>query len=148
VAAGEVAADQAAAAQVVPLRHNRDFLWLWSGQAVSVLGSQISAVAYPLLVLAMTGPAAKAGVAGFAAGLPYLLFPLLAGAVADRWNRKRIMICCDTLRLAALASIAAAMTLTAVAATATPAIRHTSSGPPGTPSPRLQTAARSQPQQR
>jgi predicted MFS family arabinose efflux permease len=108
VAAGEVAADREAATPVVPLRHNHDFVWLWSGQAVSVLGSQISAVAYPLLVLAMTGSAAKAGVAGFAAGLPYLIFPLLAGAVADRWNRKRIMICCDAVRLAALASIAAA----------------------------------------
>ena len=108
MAAGEVTAGPEAAAQVVPLRHNHDFLWLWSGQAVSVLGSQISAVAYPLLVLAMTGSAAKAGVAGFAAGLPYLFFPLLAGAVADRLNRKRIMICCDVARLAALASIAAA----------------------------------------
>jgi predicted MFS family arabinose efflux permease len=108
VAAGEVAAGREAAAPVVPLRRNRDFRWLWTGQAVSALGSQISAVAYPLLVLAMTGSAARAGVAGFSSGLPYLIFPLLAGAVADRWNRKRIMICCDLARLATLASIAAA----------------------------------------
>jgi MFS family permease len=103
VAAGELTAPRA-----VPLRRNRDFLWMWSGQAVSVLGSQISLIAYPLLVLAITGSAAEAGIAGFAGGLPYLLFPLLAGGVADRWNRKRIMIFCDAVRLAALASIAAA----------------------------------------
>jgi hypothetical protein len=45
----------------VPLRRNRDFQLLWGGQAVSLLGSQTSKVAYPLLVLAMTGSPAKAG---------------------------------------------------------------------------------------
>jgi hypothetical protein len=35
-----------------PLRRNRDFMLLWSGQALSGLGSQVSLVAYPLLVLA------------------------------------------------------------------------------------------------
>jgi predicted MFS family arabinose efflux permease len=93
---------------MVPLRRNRDFQLLWGGQAVSVLGSQTSKIAYPLLVLAMTGSPAKAGIAGFAAMLGYLLFPLLAGGLADRHDRKRIMIACDALRLAAVASIAVA----------------------------------------
>jgi hypothetical protein len=92
----------------VPLRRNRDFQLLWSGQAVSVLGSQISKIAYPLLVLAMTGSPARAGIAGFAAMLGYLLFPLPAGALADRLDRKRMMICCDVIRLAAVGSIAVA----------------------------------------
>ena len=94
--------------RVVPLRRNRDFQLLWGGQAVSVLGSQTSKIAYPLLVLAMTGSPAKAGIAGFAAMLGYLLFPLLAGGLADRHDRKRIMIACDALRLAAVGSIAVA----------------------------------------
>ena len=94
--------------RVVPLRRNRDFQLLWGGQAVSVLGSQTSKIAYPLLVLAMTGSPAKAGIAGFAAMLGYLLFPLPAGALADRYDRKRIMIACDALRLAAVGSIAVA----------------------------------------
>jgi predicted MFS family arabinose efflux permease len=92
----------------VPLRRNRDFQLLWSGQAVSLLGSQTSRIAYPLLVLAMTGSPAKAGIAGFAAMLGYLLFPLPAGALADRHDRKRIMIGCDAIRLAAVGSIAVA----------------------------------------
>jgi predicted MFS family arabinose efflux permease len=92
----------------VPLRRNRDFQLLWSGQAVSVLGSQTSKIAYPLLVLAMTGSPAKAGIAGFAAMLGYLLFPLPAGGLADRHDRKRIMIACDAIRLAAVGSIAVA----------------------------------------
>jgi MFS family permease len=90
---------------LVPLRHNRDFQLLWGGQAVSLLGSQISRIAYPLLVLAMTGSPAKAGIAGFAAMLGYLLFPLPAGALADRYDRKRMMIACDAVRLAAVGSI-------------------------------------------
>lgn len=94
--------------QAVPLRRNRDFQLLWGGQAISLLGSQTSKIAYPLLVLAMTGSPAKAGIAGFAAMLGYLLFPLPAGGLADRYNRKRIMIGCDVIRLVAVGSVAVA----------------------------------------
>jgi MFS family permease len=100
--------DESAARQPAPLRRNRDFQLLWGGQAVSLLGSQTSKIAYPLLVLAMTGSPAKAGIAGFAAMLGYLLFPLPAGGLADRHDRKRIMIACDAIRLAAVGSIAVA----------------------------------------
>src|SRR5579862_9101971 len=97
-----------ASGQPVALRRNRDFQLLWGGQAVSLLGSQTSKIAYPLLVLAMTGSPFKAGIAGFAAMLGYLLFPLPAGGLADRYDRKRIMIGCDAIRLAAVGSIAVA----------------------------------------
>jgi MFS family permease len=56
----------------------------------------------------MTGSPAKAGIAGFAAMLGYLLFPLPAGGLADRHDRKRIMIGCDAIRLLAVGSIAVA----------------------------------------
>ena len=92
----------------VPLRRNRDFQLLWGGQAVSLLGSQTAKIAYPLLVLAMTGSPAKAGIAGFAAMLGYLLFALPSGGLADRYDRKRLMITCDAIRLAAVGSIAVA----------------------------------------
>jgi hypothetical protein len=62
-----------------PLRHNREFLLLWSGQAVSQLGSQISLVAYPLLVLAVTGSPAKAGLVAFARNIPIAALALPAG---------------------------------------------------------------------
>ena len=70
-----------------------------------MLGSRVSQIAYPLLVLAMTGSAATAGLVGFLGTLPYILFQLPAGAVMDRVKRRRLMIACDVIRLAALGSI-------------------------------------------
>jgi predicted MFS family arabinose efflux permease len=94
-----------------PLLRNRDYMLLWSGQALSELGSQTSTVAYPLLVLALTGSAAKAGVVGLARWLPLAVFALPAGALADRMDRKRLMITTDAIRLAGAASIAAVLWL-------------------------------------
>jgi predicted MFS family arabinose efflux permease len=73
-----------------------------------VIGSRVSWIAYPLLVLAMTGSPATAGVVGFLGTLPYILFQLPAGAIVDRVNRRRLMIACDVGRMLALASIALA----------------------------------------
>jgi predicted MFS family arabinose efflux permease len=65
----------------------------------------VSAIAYPLLVLAMTGSPASAGLVGFLGTLPYILLQLPAGALVDRVNRRRLMIICDVGRLLALGSI-------------------------------------------
>ena len=93
----------------VPLPRNRDFVLLQFGQGLSTLGSTSTYVAYPLLVLALTHSPAKAGVVGFANVLPYALFALLAGVVADRVDRKRLMIAMDLVRAAAMASIVTAL---------------------------------------
>ena len=94
-----------------PLRRNRDFQLLWAGEAVSVLGSRVSAIAYPLLVLALTDSPAKAGIVGFAGTIPYVLAPLPAGALVDRLSRRRLLIAADVGRAAALATIVAALGL-------------------------------------
>ena len=65
----------------------------------------MSQIAYPLLVLVMTGSPGIAGLVGFIGTLPYILFQLPAGAVMDRVNRRRLMIACDIVRLVALGSI-------------------------------------------
>lgn len=93
------------------LRRNRDFTKLWIGEAVSTLGSRSSYVAYPLLVLALTGSATQAGLVGFARQLPLFLFQLPAGALADRWYRRRLMIACDAGRAAAMTGLAASLLL-------------------------------------
>lgn len=82
---------------------------LWGGQAASTVGTQVARLAFPLLILSLTGSAAQAGLAGAIAQIPYLVFSLLAGALVDRWNRKRVMIICDTGRTIAAASIPIAL---------------------------------------
>jgi hypothetical protein len=52
---------------VVPLRRNRDFVLLQSGQLLSSVGSESTAIAYPLLTLALTHSPAKAGLVAFRA---------------------------------------------------------------------------------
>jgi MFS family permease len=89
----------------LPLRRNRDFVLLQIGQALSTVGSEASGVAYTLLVLALTNSPAKAGLVGFARLVPYALFALPAGVAVDRWNRKRLMIVSDVVRVLALASL-------------------------------------------
>ncbi len=89
-----------------PLWRNRDFILLWSGQVISTIGTRVTGVAFPLLVLALTHSPAKAGIVGFAQSLPYMLFFLPAGALVDRWNRKRIMLVADAGRAVALGSVA------------------------------------------
>ncbi len=89
----------------VPLWRNWDYLLLWSGQAISSIGSQLSQFALPLFVLALTGSPVWAGVAGGLRTIPYLFLSLPAGALVDRWNRKWIMLICDSVRAICLASI-------------------------------------------
>ncbi len=90
---------------------NRDFMLLWSGQVVSNVGTQVSTLAFPLLILALTGSPAQAGFAGALRALPYLIFSLPAGALIDRWDRKLTMILCDTGRALSLASIPVALAI-------------------------------------
>lgn len=91
--------------RIAPLWRNGDYLLLSSGQAISSIGSQLSQFALPLFVLALTRSPVWAGVAGGLRSMPYLFLSLPAGALADRWNRKAIMLVCDSVRAVCLASI-------------------------------------------
>ncbi len=93
---------------LVPLWRNRDYVLLWSGQAVSFLGTQVTQIAFPLLVLGLTGSAAAAGFVAAARTLPYLLLTLPAGALVDRWDRRATMVVCSVGSALALASVAVA----------------------------------------
>ncbi|WP_326820543.1 MFS transporter [Streptosporangium sp. NBC_01756] len=74
------------------LWRNRNFVLLWIGSAASVMGSRVSGIALPLLVLALTGSPVQAGWVAFAGMLPDLLLYLPAGPLVDRWDWRRVMV--------------------------------------------------------
>ena len=91
---------------------DREFLKLWGGQAVSQMGSQISAQALPLAALLALGASPlQMGLLSGAGSAAILLFGLFAGAWADRLRRRPILILADLGRALVLATIplAAAM---------------------------------------
>jgi len=77
------------------LRRNRDFLVVLLGQGVSSFGDAVSNTAMPILVLALTGSGFAMGIVGVLSTLPDLLIGLPAGAYADRWDRRRMMLLAD-----------------------------------------------------
>jgi MFS family permease len=93
----------------VPLWRNREFVLLQSAHLLSSLGDRVSFIAYPLLVLAVTGSPAKAGIVGFARLLPSVLFGLPAGIAADRYDRKRLMLGAHVVRAIVLGALAVAI---------------------------------------
>ena len=99
-------------------RPDPDSLWAdpdwrryWTSRVVSYAGGTVTYVAAPILVYALTGSALLTGVTAATEGLPYLLFGLLAGALADRVNRQRLMVACDLVNAVVLASVPVAAAL-------------------------------------
>ena len=82
---------------------------LWGAAVVSGAGDGLAAVAFPLLAATVTrDPASVAGLL-VAGHLPWLVFGLVAGALADRLDRIRLMAAADVVRAGVLAAMAAAV---------------------------------------
>ncbi|MFE2557288.1 MFS transporter [Streptomyces sp. NPDC059352] len=97
--------DSEAPTTSVPLRRNRRFQILWIGAAAANLGLETVEVAYPLLIMSLTGSPALAGLFGFAQIGTALLVGLPAGVVVDRWDRRRILLISEAVRALTLAFI-------------------------------------------
>jgi predicted MFS family arabinose efflux permease len=92
----------------VRLWRNPAFVGFWSARTISFIGTGITTVILPVLVYELTrSPAAVAALNVLAVG-PYIAFGLVAGALADRLNRKTMMVACDVLAALLLASVPAA----------------------------------------
>jgi MFS family permease len=100
VAPAAVAADAAATATPasIGLWKNRDFKIVLLGQGISAFGDAITFTALPLLVIALTGSGIAMGSVGVLQTLPDLFLGLPAGALADRWDRRRMMLWSDVGR--------------------------------------------------
>jgi MFS family permease len=95
--------------QSIPLSRNRNYQLLWISQVLSGVGLSGSVIAFPLLVLALTRSAAASGLVLGAITTAQLLAGLPAGALADRWDRKTIMLSCEATQMIAAASLVAAL---------------------------------------
>ncbi len=73
----------------------RDFRVIALGESVSALGDAVTFTALPLLVLALTGSGTVMGIVAALQTLPDLIIGLPAGVLADRWDRRRMMIAAD-----------------------------------------------------
>lgn len=91
------------------LGRNRDYRLLWTGQVVSEAGFSTTTIAFPLLVLALTGSAAQSGLVLGAVAVAQLVAGLPAGALVDRWHRKRIMLGCEAVQAVAAACLVLAL---------------------------------------
>lgn len=82
-------------ATVEPVWRDRAFLLLWSGQSVSLVGSQVTALALPLVAALTLGASAwEMGVLAACARAPYLVLGLPAGAWVDRLPRRPLLVAC------------------------------------------------------
>lgn len=79
------------------LVRNRNFSLLWVGQLISFFGDRVSQVAIGVLVLQRATPL-DVGIVFAATAVPNVFLGPLAGALVDRWDRRRTMIACDLVR--------------------------------------------------
>jgi MFS family permease len=75
-----------------PIRLDRDWRRLWAGQSISVMGSQVTRVALPYQVYVLTGSTLAIAGLTLAQLIPLVLFSLGGGAVADAFDRRRILL--------------------------------------------------------
>ncbi|MGC2005202.1 MFS transporter, partial [Trebonia sp.] len=89
-----------------PFRH-RMFAAMWSAQFVSNVGSWMQTVAAQWLMLTLTGSAAYVALVQTAAGLPVVLFAIVAGTVGDLVDRRRFLLATQTFMLVAATALGA-----------------------------------------
>ncbi len=87
------------------LSRNRDFLTVLVGQGISSFGDSITNTALPILVLILTGSGFAMGVVGVLTTRPDLIVGLPAGAFADRWSRRKMMLWADVGRAILTAAV-------------------------------------------
>jgi MFS family permease len=94
------------------LWRNRDFVRFWAGESVSLVGSQVTALALPFMaVLVLDASPAQMGLLGAVGFLPFLVVTLPAGAWIDRHDRRPVLIVANLGRAALLATIPLAAAL-------------------------------------
>ncbi|MFD4672025.1 MFS transporter [Lentzea sp. NPDC058450] len=97
------------AVRAVPLSRNRAYNVLWMSRLVSELGSELALIGFPLLILATTRSAVEIGLVATVMAVALLAGSVPAGYLADRFDRKVVMVVCEVLRAVAMGSVAVAL---------------------------------------
>ncbi len=92
---------------VEPLRSSREYRLLWSGQLVSQAGSALRLVAIPYQIYLLTGSSFAVGLIGLFSAIPLIAFSLFGGVIADRVDRRRLLLVTQTC----LALVSAALAI-------------------------------------
>ena len=79
-------------ADLTPLRVSRDYRLLFTGNAVSYLGRQLTVVAIPFQVFTITGSSLAVGMIGLATVVPLVTMSLAGGAIADAVDRRKLLL--------------------------------------------------------
>jgi len=87
---------------MLSLLRNRNYTLIYFGQLFSAIGDQLYAIALIWLTYRLTGSPTIMALVGAAEYLPYLIFGLLGGVLADRFDRRRLMIVADLVRMLAV----------------------------------------------
>ena len=98
-------------ADLTPLRSSRDFRLLYISRTVTALGTQATEVALLVQARQLTGSTLAVGLLGAVEVVPLVVFGLYGGVLADRFDRRRLMVWCE----AALGICAALLVLNALA---------------------------------
>lgn len=93
------------------IKQLRPYLLLWSTQSLSTLGSSMTGYALGQWLYQSTGSALKAALLTVCSYAPYVVMSIFAGALSDKWNKKRTMLVCDLF--AALTTAAAFLLINA-----------------------------------
>ncbi len=96
------------------LWHNADYLLLMSGKTTQIIGAGFVTFAVPLIAFAITQSVFLAGLVSTIGALGYLVATLPAGAIADRVDRKRLLLICSAADFLLLASLVAAIWMSAL----------------------------------
>ncbi len=97
---------RAVAVDAGPLRHSRDYRLLVVGGFVSGLGTQVTLVALPYQVFVLTGSSFAVGLIGLAELVPLIALSLVGGALADRTERRRLLMAAQVVQLSTSALLA------------------------------------------
>ena len=92
-------------AVAMPIGKDRAFPLLLFGSSVSLLGSRVTTIAYPMLVLYLTGSPLDAGWVAFAVTAPSVLIYAPAGVLVDRWDPRRALLLSEFGRGAVVATV-------------------------------------------